>query len=41
MDRPWPRDLAMWFRSADTIFWQLSVDHNMDVQDQVVGSHTS
>ena len=41
MDRPWARDLAMWYRSADIIFRQLSVDHNMDVQNQVVGSHIS
>ena len=41
MDRPWAPDLAMWYRSADTIFRQLSVDHNTDVQDQVVGYHTS
>ena len=41
MDRPWAPDLAMWYRSADTIFRQLPVDHNIDVQDQVVGYHTS
>ena len=23
------------------LFWQLSIDHNMDVQYQVAGSHTS
>ena len=27
--------------STDILFWQLSIDHNMDVQYQVAGSHTS
>ena len=32
------RDIIMWYWSADTLFWQLSIDHNMDVQYQVSGS---
>ena len=30
----WARDMVMWYWSADTLFWQLSVDHNMNVQHQ-------
>ena len=26
---------VMWFWSADTLFWQLSINHNMDVYHQV------
>ena len=33
----WARDTVIWYWSADTQFWQLSIDHNMDVQYQVVG----
>ena len=25
-------DTAKWYWSADTLFWQLSIDHNIDVQ---------
>ena len=25
------RDMVMWYWSADTLFWQLSTDHNMDM----------
>ena len=28
------RDMVTWYWSADTLFWQVSVDHNMDVQHQ-------
>ena len=35
------RDKIMWYWSADTLFWQLSIDHNMDVQYQVSGSDSS
>ena len=31
----WARDTVKWYWSADTLFWQLSIDHNMDVQYQV------
>ena len=34
-------DTAMWYWSADTLFWQLSIDQIMDVQYQVAGCHTS
>ena len=27
----WARDTAKWYWSADTLFWQLSMDHNIDV----------
>ena len=27
----WARDTARWYWSADTLFWQLSIDHNIDV----------
>ena len=27
--------MVMWLWSADTLFWQLSVDHNIDVYHQV------
>ena len=30
----WARDMVMWYWSADTLLWQVSVDHNMDVQYQ-------
>ena len=33
--------MVMWYRSADTLFWQLTIDHNIYVQYQVAGSHTS
>ena len=28
----WARNTVMWHWSAYTLFWQLSIDHNMDVQ---------
>ena len=28
----WARDTARWYWSADTFFWQLSIDQNIDVQ---------
>ena len=28
----WARDMARWYWSADTLFWQLSIDDNIDVQ---------
>ena len=28
----WARGTVMWYWSADTLFWQLSIDHNIDVQ---------
>ena len=28
----WARDMVTWYWSADTLFWQVSVDHNVDVQ---------
>ena len=31
----WGRNTVMWHRSADTLFWQLSIDHNMDARYQV------
>jgi len=30
----WARDMVKWYWSADTFFWQLSINHNMDVQYQ-------
>ena len=33
--------MVMWYWSADTPFWQSSIDHNMDVENQVEGSHIS
>ena len=30
----WARDMVLWYWSADTLFWQVSVDHNVDVQYQ-------
>ena len=29
----WARDMIMWYWSADTLFWQLSVDHGVNVKD--------
>ena len=26
------RDMVRWYWSANTLFWQLSIDHNIDVQ---------
>ena len=28
----WARDTVKWYWSADTLFWQPSIDHNIDVQ---------
>ena len=28
----WARDNVKWYWSADTLFWQLAIDHNIDVQ---------
>ena len=28
----WSRGTVRWYWSADTLFWQLSIDHNIDVQ---------
>ena len=28
----WAHDTVRWYWSADTLFWQLSIDHNIDVQ---------
>ena len=28
----WVRDTVRWYWSADTLSWQLSIDHNIDVQ---------
>ena len=33
--------MVMSYWSTDTLFWQLSIDLKMDVQYQVVRSHTS
>ena len=30
----WARDMVKWYWSADTLLWQVSIDHNMDVQYQ-------
>ena len=39
----WARDTVMWYSSAETLFWQLSIDHNMDchidLQHQAAGSN--
>ena len=32
MGDTWARDAAGWYLSADTLFWQLSIDHSIDVQ---------
>ena len=34
MVRSLPRDTVMWLWSAYTLFWQLSIEHNMDVYYQ-------
>ena len=28
----WARDTVSWYWSADTLLWQLSIDHNINVQ---------
>ena len=28
----WAHDMVMWYWSADTFFWQLSIDHNMGLK---------
>ena len=30
----WACDMVTWYWSANTLIWQVSVDHNMDVQHQ-------
>ena len=37
----WARDTVRRNWSAETLFWQLSINQNMDVQYQVAGSQTS
>ena len=41
MGRPLSRIMVMWYWSADTLFWQLSIDGNMQVQHQVPGSRSN
>lgn len=41
MGRPLSRIMVMWYWLADTLFWQLSIDDNMQVQYQVSGSHSN
>ena len=36
----WTCNMIMWYWSDDTLFGQLSIDHNMYVQYQIAGSHT-
>ena len=36
----WARDTVRRYWSAETLFWQLSINQNMDVQYQVAGSQT-
>ena len=31
-----PNDMVMWYWSADALFWQLSIDHEMDLQHETV-----
>ena len=31
----WARDMFMWYWSADVLFWQLSIDHEMDLEYQI------
>ena len=33
--------MVMWYWSADTLFWQLSIDHDMEVQYQRFSSNQS
>ena len=33
----WARDIVIWHWSLDAPFWQLSIDHNMDVLYKVKG----
>ena len=30
--KTWASDMVTWYWSGDTMFWQLSIDHNMDFQ---------
>ena len=39
MGRPWALDTVMWYWSADTLSWQLSIEYNMDMQYHFAGSH--
>ena len=32
----WAHATVMWYWSADSLFWQLSIGHNMDVHYQVL-----
>ena len=31
----WARDMVMQYWTADTLFWQLSIDHEMDFPYQI------
>ena len=33
--------IQSWYWLADALFWQLSIDHSIDVQYQVAGSHVT
>ena len=35
----WARYTVKWYWSADTLFWQLSIDHNIVVQYVCTGAH--
>ena len=37
----WACDMVIRYWSAETLFWQLSINQNMGVQYQVAGSHIS
>ena len=37
----WARDTVKWYWSAGTLFWQLSIDQNIDVQYVCIISLTS
>ena len=30
----WACDMVMWYSSANSLFWQLSINHNVDTQNQ-------
>ena len=31
----WARDMVVWYCSADALFWQLSIDHEIDLENQI------
>ena len=36
----WARNMSLWYWSAVILYWQVSIDHNIDVQNQRITVQT-